>query len=381
MKSSFALTFKALSEKAEGAFPKDRMFPDLPTVATVTDENNDAIENDRILVVESYDKDLGPSPETCKLLVNEKLRVEFAEMHERVKAAEGVLLNLIKQQSKSKADLASEISSAFASDDLREALLRIETEIKEQDDAPFASIEYDKLFTQEFIDLLGKQDLKDKLADYVERYNELLDQSAFFSKNVFDYYNAGEIATSLTKNGFFKAKHSVTLRPSIGDVEQINTKEELEAVIEREKKAIFEDEKLSSEFSAIAKLLDANVRTRGFREYLMDNREIVPNLANAERFRRNVLKSYMKANDGAYFDLVKIYRDVRSRQEEIEDAAKEQETLWRQVVDLFNSRFRVPFKLSVRNAKSVIVGRDTTMQLRFRMTMASTTKRMLIGMS
>ena len=43
MKSSFALTFKDLST---GAKPKDRIFPDRPTSASVLDENGDSIEND-----------------------------------------------------------------------------------------------------------------------------------------------------------------------------------------------------------------------------------------------------------------------------------------------------------------------------------------------
>lgn len=369
MKSSFALTFKALSEKSQGAVPRDRMYPDLPTVARVTDETGADIENERIYVVPSYDRDLGrqPSEEICKLLVNDKLRAEFAELHAMVKAAEDALLNLIKQQSKSKTDLGAEISAAFmpTPDNFRGAILRIPTEIEEQEGAPFASVEYDRIFTQEFVDLLNTKSLKDKITDYVERYNELLDQSAFFSKDVFDYYNAAEIAASLTKNGFFKAKHSINLKPSLGDIKEINTKEELEALIEQEKKLILEDEKLVAEFSVIQTMLNKNQRTRDFRDYLMANREIVPNLANIEQFRQDVLKSYMKANDVAYVELVATYRKVRERQEEIEEAAKEETTLWRDVIDLFNSRFRVPFTLSVKNAKSVIVGRDKTMQLGF----------------
>lgn len=58
MKSSFALTFKDL---ATGAQPKDRIFPERATSAKVTDENGAAIENDRVLVVLSYDEELGPS--------------------------------------------------------------------------------------------------------------------------------------------------------------------------------------------------------------------------------------------------------------------------------------------------------------------------------
>jgi hypothetical protein len=45
MKSSFALTFKDLSNAAAGAAPRDRIRPGRTTVANVTDENGNAIEN------------------------------------------------------------------------------------------------------------------------------------------------------------------------------------------------------------------------------------------------------------------------------------------------------------------------------------------------
>jgi len=365
MKSSFALTFKALSEKASGAQPRDRIFPDNPTVADVKDENGNDIENERILVALSYDKDLGPSERTCTLLVDDKLRTEFAELQRRVNEAEQNLTDLLKRQSKSKTALVSEIPIAFAASDLRAAMRRIEPELVEQDDAPFVGVAYDKVFDPEFVKELNTNDLKTKIANYIDRYNELLDQSVFFSRGVFDYYNASQIATSLTKNGFFKAKHTINLKPSIGNIQEINTKDELEAVIEKEKQTIINDDKLVSDFSAIADSLDGNARLRGFRDYLMENRFIVPHLANVEQFRQEVIKSYIKSNYESYRSLLDTYASVRAKQEEIEEAAREQKTLWQQAIDTFNTRFRVPFTLTVKNQASVVMGRDKVMQLGF----------------
>ena len=67
MKSSLALTFKDLSN---GQQPKDRIFPDRVTVAEVTDENGEDVENDRVFVILSYDEEYGPSEKTCTLLVD-----------------------------------------------------------------------------------------------------------------------------------------------------------------------------------------------------------------------------------------------------------------------------------------------------------------------
>lgn len=362
MKSSFALTFKALSE---GAQPRDRIFPDNPTVATVTDQADVAIGNERILVALSYDKEMGPSEQTCTLLVDDKLRAEFAELQRRVNVAEESLTDLLKRQSKSKTALIAEIPSAFAATDLRAAMRRIEPEIKEQEDSPFAAVEYDRVFNEEFVAALNKNDLKSKIASYVERYNELLDQSVFFSRGVFDYYNASEISKNLTKNGFFKAKHTINLKPSMGDIREINTQEELETVIQKEKQSILDDNKLVAEFTEIANTLNANARLRSFGDYLMNNRYILPHLVDVGQFRQDVIKSYIKTHHESYDALIETYASVRVKQEEIEQAAREQETLWQKAIDTFNTRFRVPFTLTVKNQASVVMGRDKVMQLAF----------------
>jgi hypothetical protein len=131
MKSSFALTFQALSI---GEKPKDRIFPDRPTSAIITDEAGAVVENDRVLVVLSYDEELAPSEKTCTLLVDPKLRAEFAALQVKVVEAKKSLLDLLKQQSKSKMNLEVEASMVIMKTphEFRRALIRIRDEIKEQ---------------------------------------------------------------------------------------------------------------------------------------------------------------------------------------------------------------------------------------------------------
>jgi hypothetical protein len=66
--------------------------------------------------------------------------------------------------------------------------------------------------------------LKNLILEYITRYDELLAASTFFRKGVFDYYNASQIADSLSKNGFFEASHSVNLK-SEGETQEILTRE------------------------------------------------------------------------------------------------------------------------------------------------------------
>ena len=366
MKSSFALTFKDLSNAAAGAAPRDRIRPGRVTVAKVTDENGNAIENEQVLVVESYDEKVCPEEKHGALLVEPKLRDLYLQLQARVNEARTALLDRITAQSKSKADLASEISNVIVKvpDDLQRALNRVKDEVRDQEDVPFANIEWDKIFSEKIVAALNTKDLKNKIGEYIERYDELLDKSAFFRKGIFDYYNVDQIATNLAKNGFFKANHTVALR-SIGKVIEIATEIELKEVIEEERRTILEDEELVTRLREVQAQLDKNEELRGFRTYLMGNMFILPHLANVDKFKEDVIKSYLKSNEDAYQTLLARYDEVREQQAAIFDAAAKQRTQWEEVIDIFNRRFVVPFTLHVENRADVVAGKDKIMKLGF----------------
>jgi len=363
MKSSFALTFKDLSI---GSKPRDRIFPDRPTSVSVMDEKGASIENDRVLVVLSYDEEFAPSEKTCTLLVDQKLRSEMTELQLEVDDAKKNLLDLMKQISKSKMNLEIETSLAVmkTNNDFRKALIRIREEIADQKDAPFADVVYDTVFAEATVTALNTKNLKTLILDYITRYDELLEASTFFRKGVFDYYNAAQISESLAKNGFFNASHSVNLKAD-GEVREISNKEELENVIELEKQSILKDQKLIKTFDAVQAQLNKNAGLRDFRDYLMNNAYLLPHLANLDKFKEDVLKSYIKKNSESYENLLNIYEQVREREAFIYGEAEKQKTQWEKVIDIFNRRFTVPFKLHVGNKIDVMIGTSRIMELGF----------------
>jgi hypothetical protein len=90
-------------------------------------------------------------------------------------------------------------------------LFEVKDELLAQKDAPFADIHYDTIFDDKVLGFLGTKDFKTAITDYVKKYNELLAASTYFSQSTFNYYNAATIAKSLADNGFFDAKHTVSL--------------------------------------------------------------------------------------------------------------------------------------------------------------------------
>ena len=363
MKSSLAQTFQ---DAADDKDSEDRIFTTRKTVRKIIDEAGEDVSGQQILVVAPYDEQLGHTEQTSTLLLQPKLKKEFDDLLRATEAAKKTLLSAIKTQSGSKKDLEVEILSAImpTSVELDAALIRIMREGEEQKDNLFSSFEYDKVFNDKVLSALNTKDLKSAIENYIIRYNELLVGSTYFKKGTFDFYNAGQIAKSLAANGFFDANHTVSLNADSGNQEITNQKD-LEAVIEKEKVTILTDEALRKKFDAVQKQLERNAELREFCKYLQDNEAILSQMNNPDKLKQDVLKSYLKVHEGLYSDWVAKYDAAAKRRKELEAEAFEQRTRWERVIDIFNDRFVVPFKLEAKNKAEVRLGQASIIDLGF----------------
>jgi len=353
MKSSLAQTFLDASRKQAS---RDRIFPNHKTSRSIADEKGKEVDGERVLVVVPYDEALGPGEQTSVLLVNKKLREEHAKLFTDINATKDELLNAMQAQAKSEANFEQEIASTFTSgDDIYTALGRIKDEVRRQKEAVFKDVEYDKIFNEKVVTALATKGLKDAVENYIRIYNDLLEKSTFFKKGTFDYYNAGQIADSLAKNGFFEANHTVNLK-SLGKQVEINTQAELEALITEEKQKILTDAKLLKSFNDVAKQLARNSELREFCRYLQKEPALLSRMSNPNKFKEDVIKSYLKVHESLCMSLIEKYENALKRKEEIEDQARRERTQWDKVIAMFNSRFVVPFELEAKNRIGVMMG-------------------------
>lgn len=362
MKSSLAQTFKDLGEATPS---KDRIFTTRVCSRKITDENGVELSKDNIFVIFPYEGAFDSSQRVSTLLVDAKLRAEYEQLHQAIDQSKETFLNAIKEQSKSKSDLEREISSTFtaSADQFDRALVRIQKEVLADAIAPFKDVDYDKVFDPKVVGFLEKKESKEAIENYIKKYNELLKASTYFKKGVFTYYNASTIAKSLADNGFFTAKHSVSLNAKAN--KEIKSQKELEELITKEKESILNDRDLKKQFATIEKLIQKNADLRTFEAYVADHEEILSRLGNVDSLREDVFKSYFKARVDLYKDLLQKYEAADESKKKITDAAARQRTQWEFVIDVFNSRFFVPFKLTVKNRESVILGEEPLPTLAF----------------
>lgn len=362
MKSSLAQTFQDITD---GNVSKDRIFPLRVTKRTINDENAVDISKEAVLVVRPYDEVLGHTEKTSTLLVNPALRKEYEDLHIAIDAAKDLFLKGLREQSGSKKDIEKEISSTFTTSDdqFYRALIRIKEELLSQKDAPFADIKYDIIFDEKVLAFLGTKDFKTAIEAYITKYNELLSASTYFKKGIFNYYNAVTVAKQLADNGFFAAKHTVNLNAATKL--EITSQKELEDLITKEKDSISKDKDLKKKFAELEKLIQKNVAMRDFEGYLANHEELLAKLANIASFKEEVWKSYIKAHFEFYLDLVEKYQAAEIKRKQIEQQAAKERTLWEDVIEIFNDRFFVPFRLEAINRVSVILGQEPMLSLGF----------------
>lgn len=362
MKSSLARTFEDIAEEEETI---DRVFPARETARVVTDEDGEPLDPASVLVLPPYDEAFGHTEKTSTLLVNQDLRREYEALHASTDRAKGRFLTAMRKQAGFRKDIEAEISSTFTKspDRLFDALVRVRGEVSDQEGAPLADVPYKTIFDDKVLAFLRTSDFRTAIEDYIRRYNELLEASRFFRPGVFTFYNAETIAGTLASNGFFDAEHRIVFHAE-QDLEVSNLAD-LQAAIEAEKEGMAADPSLRKKFDQIESLLTKNASMREFQEYVAAHEDILPLLENVEQLREDVWKAYFKVHEDLFNGVIEAYQEAKERREQIHEIAAQERTQWHAVIDIFNGRFFVPFKLIAKNRVSVTLGAEPILQLGF----------------
>jgi len=356
MKTSFAKSFSDLSKNIES---KDQVFGTRTTKREILNEAGIAIPAEEIFVVEPYNQAY-KSGKMSTLLVNKTLKEKYDDIHATIDEKKEALLKEVKKQSGIKIEkIESTLSTSITTypNEFFKSLLRVSEEVNDGSEPEYSDIEYSKIFTDKVIAFLGGTDIQEKLSEYISKYDDLLESSTYFKKGIFNHNNASVVAKNLKDNGFFKASHSVSLNTGT-EKKEIATQEELDQLIQVEKDTILFDPELSAAFDKIDKKLKANQELRSFRDYLLLNPKILPELINLQGFQQKIWISYLKSNLDKFQELIKEYKIGKEEIEKIVVEARKEETNWRDVINIFNERFSVPFKLKVENQEDVILNSD-----------------------
>ncbi|MBY0412574.1 MAG: hypothetical protein K2Q18_00340 [Bdellovibrionales bacterium] len=351
MKTSMSKTF---DDYAKGRDSGDLIFTDRVTTRALTDGTGAPIAADSIFVIEPYNQEFS-SERTSVLLVNAAIKQQYDDALKQISEKLAALFGKLKQLSGLTGRTITpetEVLKVFGVKGLADLLESLEKTVANTQPSKLGDLVYCEIFNDKTVALLESGTIKDQLEEYIKRYNDLVSKSDVLSKK-FNHYSASAVNKELTANGFFAANHTINLHTKDGKKE-ITSAEELTKKIEDERQRIFADKDLTTKFDAIDKKIQNN-ELRKFRDYLFDNPDVLPELKNYKQLQKDVWIAYLVNQKALYDEFLEQFKAGKVTIEDAIKQAKEERTDWEKVVETFNKRFFVPFKMSVSNQDDVIL--------------------------
>jgi len=363
LKTSLAKTFIDVVNEDE---TKDLIFPERETKRDITIDNV-AITPEQIMVIESYNESYS-SKQLSTLLVNDALKQQYDTALKEVDEKRTTLVKAIAKPAGKKGVAINAfpklICEIFGRPE--KAFLELLAELHQEtlpDFSSYTAYKFADLFNDKVLAVIAKGDFAKELSDYVDTYDKLIDQSTVLTKS-FNHQKAGTISKSLGDADFFNAKHSVNIsvdgKPQLAeDLDQLN------AILQAEQEKVLNSDDLKQQFAKIDDKLKTK-DTAAFRDFITENQTLLADYQDIPQFKKTVIKSYLQAHQSLWDDLVTTYQNNQAVVEGIIQQAKAEQTTWAAVVDTFNERFTVPFKLSVNNQDDVILNNQApTIQFEF----------------
>ncbi|GAA8131599.1 hypothetical protein HpKG114_14930 [Helicobacter pylori] len=351
-KTSFA---KSLTDLINHEMPKDNFYPNRESKIEIG-FNGNRISKENVAVFHSYDEKFSSEDSVTNFMAKSELKQRYDNILSELEKEKKVLLKSLK----SDFDYKKEIETIFKNKSFYEILDNHLTDIENSEKHYF--FEYRDIFdrSKKVKDFINKH--RNLIEQYFNKYQELLSQSKIFkhmNSGDFGTNHADDLKKALENNRFFKANHSLKIAG-----EEITNYQKLSDIFENEKNRILNNEELKESFDKIEKVINANKELKAFKDSINKDNTLLTELLDYDSFRKKVLFSYLKQVIQNVKSLVNLYREKKPKIEEIIKQANKDQKEWESVIEIFNQRFLVPFKVELQNQKDILLNKDTA-QFRF----------------
>lgn len=356
-KTSFA---KSLTDLINNKMPKDNFYPKRESKIEI-EFNSHGISKENVAVFHSYDEKFNSEDSVTTFMAKSDLKQRYDNILSELEKEKEALLKSLRDIA-SGFDYEEEIKTIKneKNKSFYEILDNHLTEIENSEE--HYSFKYHDIFdkSEKVKDFVNKN--RDLIEQYFNIYKELLSLSKVFKHTEvgdFGTNHANDLKKALENDRFFKANHSLMIAE-----EEIKNYNKLSEIFEEEKNKILNNENLKNSFANIEKAINANKELRAFKDAINRDNTLLTELLNYDSFREKVLFSYLKQFIQNVRSLVELYREKKPKIEEIIKQANKDQKEWESVIEIFNQRFLVPFKVKLQNQKDILLNKDAA-QFRF----------------
>ena len=348
MKTSFAKTFKMLQAGKQSEI-RDEIFNEEGQIEIITDQG--ALNKDSVFVIKSFENSY-ESNSISSLLVNEEIKANISELIilqgsflKKLEKASGVKVSrtsqgkiiydlepkLIKDLELTKDGLLLNLKK------IRDSLASLEIDCED--------ILYTDIFDESVLKKISNEVFQDSIEEFCASYEEIYSSFSFLDKGNFTLSKLKNINKALDSNHFFVKKNKITLDGDyiVNNIDELKTKI---GEIEEELKKV-------EAYAKIEKLLEDS-KGIVLRDVIENNPHIIPFLKIDKLgfFRKQLWISYIKKH-------IEIFQELENKYNLLEDklgTVNLEDTQWSRALRIFEERFTLPYKMSIQNYKSTIIG-------------------------
>jgi len=357
MKTSFARVFEDISKKRP---TMDRIFKNPSsyeiTYRASTYSSTNLNQVDEIYVINSFDDLFECRSSSIPLLLADaearrkyqEIYLKFAEVVERFRDG------LVKPSGLGKAKIQEQIVSDFQlpeKSDWMGVFAAIGGNLGGFSDSDlYSGFKYSDVFNDKTARIFEDPTFLRAIEEYVTRLAGLISNNTLLS-NDFDDRNAEELGKSLTKNNLFKAEHSIRLRDGtfVQNIGDWNSR------VSSELKKLYGSTAMTSAFESLRKQLTANVESQKLLQIIRNNMGIIGLFADIPGLKKKMwlhwVSSLEEPFDTSYHRVMEYQDAIRA----VYEQASGEKERWQSVIDEFNQRFNVPFRVTIDNQPDVIL--------------------------
>lgn len=357
MKTSFAKTFDLISKDDPKNQPCDQVYKSRISKYEILNGGSE-IAPDDILVINAEDNDFDASNKISSFLARKELKKEYDNIYQELNELKVEFIKKLKAISQSN-DCETEFINTFSEEEnsnFFEVLSYQISNLKEKYEK--YSFRYNDIFDKKgnVKKFLNKNE--NILDQYINNYKSIISKSKFFKEsayNTFGTYQANTIIKSIDDNSFFEAGHRFILE----DGTKITNVENLRVLVEEEIEKILNDDKLKKSFDKVDKAIGSNLELRTFKKVIEKDNLILLKLKDYEKFKQEIWINYLSEIKKEAERLLFHYSGKKNRIEEIVNESKKEFDVWHKIIETFNNRFTVPFKVNIINQEDIILKEET----------------------
>lgn len=361
MKTSFSKVFEDISK---GTATSDRIFKDAVSRYSITHYashyefpttvGGGFPQSDNIYVINSFADKFEFSKDTVStLLADEGTRNQYNILMGQFSDTITEIVNKLRETTGlTKPQIKVKLINDFGLPDTADWPDIIETigQIQNQNYDFLDDIIYSDLFNDKAMAIYNNVDFGRYIAEYIDNLENLLQNSSLLNMH-FTERSAEELSKSLTSYNLFEAQHKILLK----DGTQVNNLDEWKNLVQQQLDELYQMPTLARTFERLKKLFSKNADADKVRDIIVAHREIIPYLQDITALKIQKWRNCFERLDRPFEIYYEIVTAFKERIRTLYEQASSQSARWKEVLDEFNRRFRVPFTAKITNKSNFIL--------------------------